>query len=146
MVDSRKGFNCNAKNVIIKDPEAPLLYSRQALNAFTIFCGALFGSILLAINVTKTKNHSKAVWVVIFGVVFTALQIYILRRFASQSSSSWAIVGGFIAAGLLDSFFWKRYIGYSTFYRARPIWIPLIIAIVVFGLIIAVIILGRQAG
>jgi hypothetical protein len=145
-VDSRRGFfNRNAKKVIVKDPEAPSLYSRQAIYGFTVLCGALFGSILLAINVGKTKRPGNAIWIVVFGVVFTALQIYISEVFVPKSSSSYAILWGLISAAIIDAFFWKQFIGYATFYRARPIWVPLIIAVVIFGLFIALIIIGGQA-
>lgn len=148
IVDSRMGFfNSNAKNVIVNDPEAPLMYSRLSLRVFTILCGALFGSIMLAINISKTKHHSKAVWVVVFGIVFTAIQIFAVSKIPNQNSGgSGAILGGFIAAYLYDFVFWKQFIGYSTFYRARPIWIPLIIAVLIFGLLISLIIIGGKAG
>jgi len=146
-VDSRRGFyNSNTKKVVVKDPEAPLLYSRQALNIFTVLCGALFGSILLAINVNKTENRTKTIWVVVFGVLFTALQVFIGEAVMPKSSGSYAFLWGFAAAGIMDGFFWKKFIGYATFYRARPIWAPLIIAIVIFGLLIAAIIVGGNAG
>ena len=41
-----------------------------------------------------------------------------------------------IAAGCLDYFFWNRFIGNTTFYRARTIWTPLIIALLFTAFII----------
>jgi len=148
MVDGRLGFfNSTAKNVIVKDREAPSLYSRQALYVFTVLCGALFGSIMLAVNVGKTKKPRNAVWVILFGIAFTALQVFVISTYARPGSgSSGAIIGGIIAAYTLDFLFWKPFIGYSTFYRARPIWVPLIIALVIVGLLIAAVIVGGNAG
>src|ERR1700744_3329426 len=37
----------------IEDPDAPRLYSKRAIYGFTIFFSALFGSILLASNISK---------------------------------------------------------------------------------------------
>ena len=146
MVDSRLGFfNSNAKNVIVKDAEAPLMYSRQALYAFTVFCGPLFGSILLAINIGKTKKPANAIWVILFGIGFTALLIFIGTRYFNQGSGSFkAIIAGIISAYILDFLFWKPFIGYATFYRARPIWVPLVIAVVIFGLIVTAVIISGQ--
>ncbi len=146
MVDSRLGlFNNNGKKVFIKDHEAPLMYSRQALYGFTVFCGALFGSIMLAINMINIGKAMNALWVVLFGIAFTAAQIYIISTFGNEGSGgSGAYLGGFIAAYIFDYFFWRPFIGYSTFYRAKPIWIPLIIAVFVIGLIVAGIIYGKQ--
>jgi hypothetical protein len=137
-VDGRLGFfNNNNNNVIISDPDAPSLYSRRALYTFTVLCGALFGSVLLAINIGQTQKKIGAVWVILFGLAFTALQIYFVNTFAKQGSGgSGAIIGGIISAYILDYFFWKKFIGYSTFYRAKPIWIPLIIAIVIVALLV----------
>jgi len=148
IVDGRLGFfNSTAKHVIVKDPEAPLMYSRQALYVFTVLCGALFGSIMLAVNIGKTKKPGNAVWVIIFGIAFTALQIFVVSTYARPGSGgSGAIIGGIIAAYTLDFLFWKPFIGYATFYRARPIWVPLIIALVIFGLLIAAVIIGGNAG
>src|ERR1700743_1423518 len=48
--------NGNHKNTIVEDPAAPQLYSRRATYVFSLFMGALFGSIMLAINSGKVKN------------------------------------------------------------------------------------------
>ena len=40
------------------------------------------------------------------------------------------VLGGFI----LTSYFWNAYLGNGTLYKARPFWVPLIIAILFFAI------------
>ncbi len=94
------------------------------------------------INVGRAIN---AIWVVLFGIAFTVLQIYVVDNYANPGSGgSGAILGGIIAAYILDYLFWRPVIGYATFYRAKPIWIPLIIAVVIIGLLVLAVVYGKQ--
>jgi len=122
------------KGVTVIDPDAPQLYSLRASRIFTILCGAFFGSILIAININKIGKGINASWAILFGVVFSVVQIVVLNGYTNPGSgSSGAILGGLIASYILDYVFWRNFIGYSTFYRAKPIWVPLIIALVIFS-------------
>jgi len=142
--NSQGFFNKEYKNVIVGDPDAPLMYSRRVIYFFSVLFGALFGSIMLAINIGKLGKRTEAVYTVLFGIAFTTIQVFIGMRAAPGSSTSYGILFGFAAAFCLDFFFWKRVIGYSTFYRKRQIWVPLIIGIVLASLIIAAIIMAPQ--
>jgi hypothetical protein len=127
-------FNKNYKRNIIEDPDAPAFYSRLVIYAFAFLFSTLFGSILLAININKTDKPARMIWVVLFGVAFTAFQILVGETMHSGSSPS--VILSFVGAYMLESLFWNRYIGNATFYRTRPIWIPLIIGLILLGLII----------
>jgi hypothetical protein len=128
------GISGTYKNTIVEDPAAPLFYSRRAVFLFAVFMGALFGSIMFAINLAKIKKYAEVVWVLLFGVGFTILQ-YILISYANTGNSL-GIFFGLISGYSLDYFFWERFIGRSVFYRARPVWVPLIIAILLGALIV----------
>lgn len=141
MVRSNLGFfNREYKNVIVEDPDAPLLYSRMVVYGFAFLCGALFGSVMMAMNLGKLNKTKEALWVLLFGVGFSVLQYFLVINANPGSGGSVQIFGGLISAYCLDLFFWRKYIGYPTFYRKRPIWVPLVIAIVLAGLIIAAIV------
>ncbi len=127
-------FNDQYKNNLVEDTEAPMLYSRRALYVFTFFFSPLFGSIMMAINCAKINNRSGIVWVLLFGVFFTTAQIIGLNYV--HGGSGYGYICGFIAAACIHSFFWNRLIGKSTFYRAKPIWVPLIIGLLLCGLIL----------
>jgi hypothetical protein len=145
IVTSQLGFfNKEYKNVIIEDTDAPLLYSRIAIYSFSFLFGAPFGSIMMAMNLAKLGKSKESLWAILFGIGFTTLQYIVISHINTGSTSSLQVFCGFIAAYCLDLFFWKNYIGYSTFYRKRPIWVPLIIALVFVSLILAAIILGPK--
>jgi hypothetical protein len=129
------------KQFIVDDPNAPEFYSRRAISGFTVFCGALFGSILLAVNLSKINRYKEIGWVLFFGGGFTVLQIIVGSYLNTGSSITY--LTGFIAAGILEYFFWDRVIG-KTYYRARPIWIPLIIAFLLCAFILASIFLQPE--
>jgi hypothetical protein len=137
-------FNKEYKYVIVSDPDAPLLYSRTAVYGFAFFLGALFGSIMMAINLNKLGKTKEALFAILFGVGFSALQYYVASHANPGSGGSVQVVGGVISAYCLDLFFWRNYIGYSTFYRKRKIWVPLIIGVALLALIVAATLLAPK--
>lgn len=127
-------FNNQYKYNIVEDPEAPMLYSRRTVYIFSVLFGALFGSIMMAINCGKVNNRMGIVWVLLFGVFFTVVQFIGLEYV--NGGSSYSYLCGFIAGACIDFFFWNRLVGNSTFYRAKPIWIPLIIGLLFAAFVI----------
>jgi hypothetical protein len=136
------GFKSTYKNNIVEDLDAPFFYSRRALFFFSFGFGALFGSIMLAINLSKIKNRKGMFWILLFGVGFTILQA-ILMNYANPGSSPGALFG-ILSGFCIDYIFWPLLIGKSTMYRARPIWTPLIIGIVLGALVVWSIISGGE--
>jgi hypothetical protein len=125
-------------NNIVEDPSAPLFYSRTTIFMFTVFvggltvfAGAIFGSVLLAINLNRNNNKSAAFWAVLFGFIFTILQIKLISHLYIGMGGCFPF--SLIAAGCLDYFFWNRFIGATTVYRKRPIWGALFVAILVIS-------------
>jgi|SRR5665213_1634004 len=119
-------FNSSWNNNQVEDPDAPSMFSKRAIFAFSVLCSVLFGSILLAINISKTPNRDKAFWVVLYGVGFIFLQAILSGGY----NPIFTILTNIAGAYIMDNFFWNRYIGNATLYRARPIWIPLLIGLV----------------
>ncbi|MDP9079460.1 MAG: hypothetical protein M3O71_18665 [Bacteroidota bacterium] len=115
----------------IDDPDAPEFYSKRAIYVFSILFSVLFGSIMLAINVSKTPKSSRAALVALFGLGYTALTITIaeLLNLPTGAGIVISILGGYI----LNAFFWNKYIGNDTLYRLKPIWVPLTIGLVIVG-------------
>jgi hypothetical protein len=127
-------FKSTYKNNVVEDSDAPFFYSRRALFFFSFGFGALFGSIMFAINLSKIKNGKGIFWILLFGVGFTILQA-VLMNYANEGSSPGAFFG-ILSGFCIDYIFWPLLIGKSTMYRARPIWTPLIIGIVIGALIV----------
>lgn len=121
--DSIKGWSKN----VIEDIDAPEYYSQTAIYIFSIFFSVLFGSVMMAINL---KNSQKQwVWPILFGLVFTAGFIF-LGQFLPNSSTGLSLIVNAIGVTIMYQIFWNKHIGKDTKYRAKPIWIPLVIGII----------------
>jgi hypothetical protein len=127
-------FNNSEKIKQVQDPDAPAFYSKQAIYGFSIVFSVLFGSILFAINVAKTPKKLHAIWPVIYGLAFCFAQVTVTQNV--RPNIGFSIIAGILGAFPLNYFFWGKFIGDSTLYRVKPIWMPLVVAIVISAFII----------
>lgn len=118
--------NYMTKN-IVTDPSAPAYYSLQAIWGFSMVFSVVFGAVLLSSNL---KDKDKA-WgtVLIFGFLYTLLAVTGLSFF--PRSTAITIVVNAAGALIMTHFFWNKYIGENTKYRAKPIWKPLIVSLLI---------------
>lgn len=114
------------KKSVVTDPNAPLLYSKGAIISFSLLCSTIFGAVLLSFNINDTKRK----WIVIgFGIIYTIMTIIIVNMI--PSNMFWVLLLN-NAGGLgLTSTFWDKYVGKEIKYRAKPIWKPLLISIII---------------
>ncbi len=121
--DSLQGWKRN----VVHDIDAPEYYSQTAIYVFSILFSVLFGAVMMAINL---KNAGKR-WgmPILFGLIFTLGFIYLSEFIPNRSSGITLIVNG-LGVVIMYQLFWNKNIGKDTKYRAKPIWIPLIIAII----------------
>jgi len=129
----------NWKKNVVEDESAPAYYSEKAIYMFSVIFSMIFGAILSAINFSKLDNKHAVMEVIGFGVGYTALEFWILSQLERTSGLTLVFnIGG----ALLLRFFWYKHIGKDTKYRAKPIWVPLIIAIAVTAMVLLTIIYG----
>jgi len=115
-----------SKENIVKDPDAPLLYSKGAIIGFSSFFTVIFGAVLLSSNLTDKKKK----WTVIgVGILYTIIVMIISNQTPVRGSLTLVLntLGGYA----LTVSFWDKYIGETTKYRNKPVWKPLIISILV---------------
>jgi hypothetical protein len=111
---------------MVTDTNAPILYSKMAIRGFCVFFSTIFGAVLLSSNIGDTKNK---LMVVGFGIIFTAFTIAVANI---VPTSIYYVMILNTAGGLaLTSTFWEKYVGKETKYRAKPIWKPLIISVII---------------
>ncbi|MFN0276830.1 MAG: hypothetical protein ACKVPJ_13870, partial [Chitinophagales bacterium] len=104
------------------------LYSRTAILGFSLFFSTLTGGILLAINASKV-NKKAVIPIIVFALLFTAMQIYASFKIPAESFLSFVIpVAG---ALLLSDVLWNYYIGKTLKYEKRSIAIPLVIVLII---------------
>jgi len=137
-------FNDSEKIKQVEDPDAPAFYTKRVIYIFSILFSVLFGSILFAINVGKTPKKLNVVWIVFYGLAFTVVQSLVAQRL--NASLPIAVIGGIVGSYPLNYFFWGKFLGNETLYRARPIWVPLLIAVALSALVVYMIVSGNMVG
>jgi len=124
------------KETNFEEFELPLLYSKSAIQGFTIFFSTFFGAILLMSNL-KAQNQSKArKQVLLFVILFTIVSYIILNAFPSMMFLS--LVFNVIGSLILIEYFWSKYLGKDIPFTKKRITKPLLISfsIVIFLVLI----------
>ena len=111
---------------IVTDTNAPILYSKMAIRGFCVLFTTIFGAVLLSSNTKDTKNK---LMIIGFGIIYTGLTIALANIIPT---STYYVILLNTAGGLaMTSTFWDKYVGKDTKYRAKPIWKPLIISVII---------------
>jgi hypothetical protein len=116
---------------LVDDEFAPKLFSQLVVFVFSILFGVLFGSVLMAVNISKTQNRDKAFMIVVYGFLFEIAAGFLLG--GSVAGAVLIILAKVLGGFLLTSFYWKSLIGADMLYKARPIWVPLAIGILLLA-------------
>lgn len=117
------------------DENAPLLYSKRAVWGFSAFGSVMFGTILMAINIRK--NNLRGFYVVLItGIALYAVGAAVLLLLPQIRSLAFVI--NILLSMVLVGPLWNKYIGTETMYRPRKIWVPLVIAVIFFVVIVAI--------
>ncbi len=130
-------FSGTYKNSLVEDTDAYSFYSRRVIKVFTLCFGPLFGSVMMAMNIWKTKNTIGVALVLLFGISVTVIESIIPTTLNLNFASN--IFFAVINAYLIDILFWNKYIGKTTLYKARPYQTAVVVAIIISILIVALI-------
>jgi len=122
---------------ITTDQEAPLLYSRFAIYAFTVFCSVFFGGVLMFLNLRKLKNKHGQVVVAIYTVLYGAIVYPVLMQFDMRISL--LNIVNILGSIPFYYIFWVKYVGKTTKYRTESVLIPSIIGAFIVALFIILI-------
>ncbi|MBK7667960.1 MAG: hypothetical protein IPJ32_11850 [Sphingobacteriaceae bacterium] len=101
------GFWGKMKKNVVTDTEAPEYYSETAIYTFSIFFSVLFGSVLMTMNASKTEKKDLSWTVLLFGISYTVLQMWVLSYVPGNSTglTVGASIGGAI---ILNQYFSKN--------------------------------------
>ncbi|WP_405606497.1 hypothetical protein [Polaribacter sp. Asnod1-A03] len=109
--------------------ELPLLYSKSAIQGFTIFFSPFFGAMLLMSNL-KIQNKQKARnQVLIFVILYTILTYLVLSAFPTMMFLSLAF--NVLGSLVLIEYFWNKNLGKNLNYTKKGITKPLLISFLV---------------
>jgi hypothetical protein len=125
----------NEKNEsVFEEFEKPILYSKKAVQGFTIFFGPLFGAVLLMFNL-KAVNKSKArMQVLVFGIGYTLLSFVGLSYLPKMFFIT--LIFNVIGYVVLVEYFWNQNLGKELQYTTKEITKPLIISLLILALVL----------
>lgn len=116
------------KNVVNDQDNVPVLYSQNAIYLFSVLICVLFGSYMLAVNCGEVGKRK---WpVILFGIIYTILSVVVIGYFEKHIFNAYTC--NILGVIIMYQFFWKRYIGDETKYKAKSVTKPLIIALIIF--------------
>src|SRR5438445_7661421 len=106
IVEGEFNFNRWKKNVT-DDINAPEFYSERVIYTFSILFSVLFGSILMAINLRNTETKKGIIEIMLFGIGYMSIQIWILSFLPRNSGLTLITSAG--GAMIINYIFWKKY-------------------------------------
>jgi hypothetical protein len=124
---------------VTEDPNAPLLYSPKFILVYGALFSVLFGGILMAVNFARLGKQKLAWMVALSALLYSVLQGTLLN---SIDQDMLTVPLTILGVYLLEQLIWKPNVSPDLKYRKRKIWIPLLIAIGIWGPIFYLIITG----
>jgi len=110
----------------IEELAIPTLYSKRAIQGFTIFFSTLFGAVLLMSNLKKVNKPKARMEVFIFGIGYTFLTILLLNYLPKTFFLT--MVFNLIGYAVLVEYYWNKNLGKELKYQKKQISKPLIIS------------------
>lgn len=129
---SKKGLEKNESP--FEELVLPTLYSKKAIQGFTIFFTTIFGAVLLMKNLKEMNKPKARIQVLVFGIIYTLISGIILNLI--PKSIFLTLLFNLIGYAVLVEFFWNKNLGKALKYRNKQIWQPLIISIAILILLV----------
>lgn len=112
-----------------EDEDLPTLYSERVIYTFSVLFSVIAGGILLARNLKEVNRKDGIPHVIAFSIIYTMLSGYLMNvtKIGPVGTVVLAIVGSMV----LNSYFWKAYIGTSIAYHRKRYGKALVIALLI---------------
>ena len=115
--------------------ELPFLYSKKAIQGFTIFFSTIFGAFLLMQNLKEMNKPKARIQTLTFGIVYTILSAIILNDLPKTFFIT--LLFNLIGYVILTEYIWNKHIGKDLAFQKKQIWQPLATSIfIVLALIL----------
>ena len=118
----------------LKQRSFPILYSKRAIQGFTIFFSTLFGAVLLMSNLKKMNKPKTRVEVLVFGISYTFLTIILLDYLPKTFFLT--ILFNLVGYAVLVEYFWNKNLGKELQHQKKQISKPLIISFAILVLLV----------
>lgn len=117
---------------ITENESAIELYTNKLIWIFSVFFGVIFGTALQVYNYYKTKNYKALIATLIFGILYTAIQIFIMDEYGNIEFGRTSLRFFLSGIGALGLYIIRENIFKTTLeYRAKSFVLPLIICILI---------------
>ncbi|CAN5917047.1 hypothetical protein BH11BAC7_BH11BAC7_24400 [soil metagenome] len=130
-----ENFQSGIRDAVTDARELPEYYSPMVIRIFSVLFSVLFGSILMAMNLSRTPEKKGVYEAVIFGVIYTTA-IMIIGNYLPANGGGIGIVFNIAGGFMIEYFFWNKYIGTETPYVKRSFVKPLITGLIITGLLL----------
>jgi len=104
----------------------PQLYSKRAIQGFTIFFSTIFGVLLLMQNFKEMNKTLARKQVLFFGIAYTTISAILLNYLPKMFFIT--LLFNMIGYAILSEFFWNKNLGNQLEYKKKEIWKPLMIS------------------
>ena len=122
----------------------PILYSKKAIQGFTIFFTTIFGAVLLMHNLKEMNKLKARNQVLIFGILFTILSAILLNYLPKMFFIT--LLFNLIGYAVLIEFFWKNHLEKELEFTKKEVWKPLTISITIVLLLLFLQLLPKILG
>ncbi|WP_339659020.1 hypothetical protein [uncultured Polaribacter sp.] len=122
----------------------PELYSKRAIQNFTIFFTTIFGAVLLMRNLKEMNKPKERFQVLVFGVGYTLLSIFLLNYLPKIFFIT--LLFNVVGYAILIEFFWNKNLGRDLEYKKKKVWKPLIISILITAVLVILQFLPQTLG
>jgi hypothetical protein len=112
----------------------PVLYSKKAIQGFSIFFSTLFGVFLLMSNLKKMHKSKARIEVLVFGIVYTLFTVVLLNYLPTTFFLT--LIFNFIGYAVLVEYYWNKSLGKELQYQKKQISKPLIISLLILGFVV----------
>lgn len=107
----------------------PILYSKRAIQGFTVFFSTIFGAILLMQNLKEMNKPVARNQVLVFGISYTIASIILLNYLPKMFFVT--LLFNLLGYAILSEYFWNKNLGNQLKFKKKEIWKPLTISFVV---------------
>ena len=126
---------------VFEEFENPILYSKKAVQGFTIFFGPLFGAVLLMFNLKAVNKPKARMQVLVFGIGYTLFSFVGLNYLPKMFLIT--LIFNVIGYVVLVEYFWNQNLGKELQYTTKEITKALIISLL-FTLIMLFILISNN--
>jgi hypothetical protein len=114
--------------------DLPVLYSKRAIQGFSILFSTLFGAVLLMSNLKKMNKLKARIEVLVFGIGYTLFTVVLLSYFPTTFFLT--LIFNFVGYGVLVEYYWNKNLGKELQYQKKQISKPLIISLLILGFVV----------